>query len=204
MPPKYEALNNVSRETYENLKIYYDLLLRWQRKINLISNSPEDDVWQRHFDDALQLISILPEGQKNIYDLGSGAGFPGLVIALSTENKVTLIESDSRKCSFLRAVSRETKMRNLDIQNKRIEEISLTAPDIVTARALASLDKLLAYCYELWGVDCEKICFVFPKGKNWSLEIEDSKANFDFDCVIHQSKTSKEARILEITRLRCV
>ncbi len=204
MLPNSNSLPDVSRETYDNLKIYYDLLLRWQKKINLISDNCEDDVWQRHFEDALQLDTLISENAQTLYDLGSGAGFPGLVLALSTNKDVTLVESDSRKCSFLRAVSRETNAQNVSVQNCRIESLDLPAPDIITARALAPLVKLMTYCWGLWGNDCNDVCFLFPKGKNWEAEVEEAKKSFKFDLKIHDSKTSNEAKILEILALCCV
>ena len=130
----------VSCETNNRLKTYLSLLEKWQPKINLISNNTLDIAWDRHFEDSLQLLNILPEGEKTLFDLGSGAGFPGLVLAIAREDlNVHLVESDQKKCSFLKTVSRETKTP-VEIHNSRIETVSReTSPDIVTARALASL-----------------------------------------------------------------
>ena len=102
---------NVSRETMERLKIYQKLLEEWQKKINLVSSSTLPSLWKRHFEDSLQLLPYLPEKKGSIIDLGTGAGFPGLVLAivLPEKLKVTLVESDFKKCLFLETVSRETK-----------------------------------------------------------------------------------------------
>lgn len=195
---------DVSRETRDKLALYYDLLLKWQKKINLISGKEQDDVWVRHFQDSLQIIPLLPEDVKTLYDFGSGGGFPGMVVGLATDLRVVLVESDSRKCSFLKTVSRETQSANVATLNSRIENISLDVPTVITARALASLNVLLAYAWNLWGADCRNVSFIFLKGKNWEVEIEEAKADFCFDCKTFQSQTSQEAKIIKITALRCV
>ena len=125
------------------LKHYYGLLLKWQKTINLVSPSTLDDAWNRHFEDSIQVVSYIPENMKILCDIGSGAGFPGLVIAIERPDiQVHLVESDSRKCAFMRTVSRETNLSNVTIHNDRIENvIGDIDADYVSARALASLNK---------------------------------------------------------------
>jgi len=141
---------NVSRETIDRLKVYADLLTKWQRRINLVGPSTIEVLWRRHFADSLELREHAPSGSQNWLDIGTGAGFPGLVIAACGERKnlhVDLVESNTRKCAFLREVSRRIDAPVI-IHNCRIEAIDSLAiqamsPDVVTARALAPLDLLL-------------------------------------------------------------
>jgi len=179
------------------LKIYLELLLKWQKAINLISPATLDKAWDRHFEDSLQLLDYIPDSVKSICDIGSGAGFPGLIIAISRPNlDVSLIESDVRKCAFLRTVSRETSCDNITIYNDRIEnKINDVEIDMVTCRALASVQQLLIYTQPLWNNNIN-FKILMPKGKNWSDEIIESKKKFSFDFSDYPSKTDDEARIL--------
>ena len=134
------------------LATYKSLLLKWAKVINLVSPATLPDVDTRHFQDSLQLIPLLPPHTKTLFDLGSGAGFPGLVIALERPDiAVHLFESDTKKCAFLSTVSRETHIPVV-IHNQRIESVDKipdVVPDVISARALASLDTLLAMT-EIW------------------------------------------------------
>jgi len=185
----------------QNLKIYQELLHKWQKRINLVSNNTVKDSWERHFEDSLQLIDIIPNDINSIVDLGSGAGFPGLVIAIERPDiNITLVESDQKKCSFLKTVSRETNT-NVNVINDRIEKISLDfTPDIITARALASLDKLFDYC-EKWVEQNPEITFIFPKGQSWKEELESCNKNWNFEYSEHKSKTDEFAVILVFTNI---
>lgn len=193
-----DGVGCVSRETDEKLRLYHALLLKWQEKINLISPNTISDSWERHFEDALQLLPRIPAGVKTVYDLGSGAGFPGLVLAIARPDlSVTLIESDSKKCAFLQAVSRETGV-SVSIQNKRIESAVsvLPAPDLVTARALASLEALFAYV-QPWAVNNGDMAMLFPKGASWREGCKAAQAaGWVFDCTDWPSQTDVAARIL--------
>lgn len=192
----------VSRET-EKLHQYHALLLKWQERINLISPNTVNEAWDRHFADSLQLLPLIPETVKALYDLGAGAGFPGLVLAMAREDlAVTLIESDAKKCAFLQTVSRETGVA-VTIENRRIEEAvtALPSPDVVTARALASLDGLLKYCRP-WFKTKPDLLLIFPKGEHAAYEIEEARrVGWSFDVVETGSKTDRGARILSITKL---
>lgn len=194
-------MDDVSRETESALRTYQALLLKWQKKINLISPTTMVDSWIRHFEDSAQLLPLIPTGAKTLYDLGSGAGFPGLVLAIARPDiAVTLIESDAKKCAFLQAVSRETGAV-VTVKNARIQSAvtELPVPDLVTARALAPLESLLKYAAP-WA---ESATLIFPKGENWQAEIDAAKQvgwTFDYEAI--PSKTEKNARILVLKNVR--
>lgn len=190
-------IQNVSRETFEKLKLYQQILETWQKRLNLISSSTLPQIWERHFEDSLQLISYLPSSGGALVDLGSGAGFPGLVLAIARPDlKVTLIESDLKKCVFLENVSRETNT-SVIILNERIEAINNSLKyDIVTARGLAPLSSLLDYASPL--LDGDAAC-LFLKGKEVENEIKESQKKWDFNLEIFPSLTDSRGRILRIT-----
>lgn len=190
-------LDSVSRETQGRLETYLALLQKWQAKINLISPASLPDAWDRHFVDSAQIEPLLPETSKILYDLGCGAGFPGLVLAvMRPEITVSLIESDAKKCAFLQTVSRETGAA-AKVENRRIEDAAanLPAPDVITARALASLDKLLDYCAP-WIAAKPGLILIFPKGAQAQTEIDEAAAKWDFSIDSTQSVTQADAQIL--------
>ena len=140
---------NVSRETEDKLVAYVELLEKWQRKINLVSGKTLNDVWTRHILDSAQIFPLLPDGQAKIMDIGSGAGLPGMIIAIlragafgDVAEPVIMVESDQRKCAFLATAARECGVA-VKIENKRLETLPQLKPDVITARALASIEKLL-------------------------------------------------------------
>ncbi len=192
----------VSREMAEKLRLYHELLLKWQKAINLISSSTINDAWSRHFIDSMQVARYIPEGTKIIADLGSGAGFPGLVLAIMRpEIEVHLVESDERKAQFLRTVSRETTAASI-VHNMRIEEAyAAVKPDVITARALASLNDLCAYVMP-WAEQNLALQMLFMKGENAPQEIKFAQKQYKFDVEGYQSETSKQARILHLRNLR--
>ncbi len=194
---------NVSRETLEKLQQYHALLLKWQEKINLVSPATIPAAWDRHFIDSAQLAPLLPDGPQIVYDLGSGAGFAGMVLAiLRPDIEMTFIESDAKKCSFLGTVSRETGIKVI-IRNERIEAAvaALPAPQIVTARALASLTDLFAYVRP-WAEERADLGLIFPKGAQADVEIQAAKsAGWGFDYKEIPSKTEPAARILVVVNL---
>ena len=200
-PSTPSVLQNVSRETMVRLKIYQELLEMWQKKVNLISSATQEVVWERHFEDSLQLLSYLPQKEASLIDLGSGAGFPGLVLALARPEtlKVTLIESDFKKALFLENVSRETKCE-VTILRTRIESLrEKIKGDIITSRGLAPLPQLLRYAHPF--VKKDSIC-LFLKGKNVHKEIQDSQKMWEFKLEIFPSITDSEGKILKITDLQ--
>lgn len=141
-PEGFAATVAVSRETLDRLQIYLDLLVHWQRRINLVGRATLADPWRRHILDSAQLLRFLPDRPGSVVDLGSGAGFPGLVLAMCGIGGVHLIESDRRKAQFLLEVARRTDVA-VDVHPARIEQLPGWPADVVTARALAPLPRLL-------------------------------------------------------------
>jgi len=191
----------VSRETMDRLKIYQGLLEIWQQKINLVSASTLPHLWERHFEDSFQLLSHLPDGDCSLIDLGSGAGFPGLVLALSRleDLKVILVESDLRKSLFLENVSRETKV-NVTVLTERIESLEgKIKGDVITARALAPLSELLNYASPLMK---KYSSCLFLKGKDAEKEIEEAQKKWEFDLEIFPSLTDSKGHLLKIKHPR--
>lgn len=200
-----KPLKGVSPEAQERLELYHALLLKWQARINLISPATVPDAWERHFADSVQVAGLIPAGGKTLYDLGSGGGFPGLVIALvRSDLEVHLVESDTKKCAFLQTVSRETKCPVV-IHNARVEAVAAQAdapvPDVVTARALASLDVLLGYCRP-WIEARDGLTLVFPKGEAAQSEISVSREKWSFDLTETVSGTGPKARILTLAHVK--
>ena len=138
----FAAATGVSRETLQRLEAYAALLLTWSERINLIGRTTLGDLWRRHFLDSAQLFPLIPAGTQSLVDLGSGAGFPGLVLAILGVPVVELVEADSRKAAFLREAARVTGAA-VTIRGCRIEAVPPRVADVVTARACAPLDRLL-------------------------------------------------------------
>ena len=189
---------NVSRETSERLRIYVELLKKWTAKINLVSKSSLDQVWTRHIWDSAQLFEFAPPAGHWV-DLGSGGGFPGLVIAClaadsAPEMRMTLIESDQRKAAFLRTVVRETGVR-ATVLVERAENAAPQEADVLSARALSDLTTLLGFA-ELHrrqgGIA------LFQKGINWEKEVTDALTTWSFEHEVIKSKTEPGAVILKI------
>jgi 16S rRNA (guanine527-N7)-methyltransferase len=181
-PEGFAAATGVSRETLAALRRYAELLIKWQAKINLVSGDSLADLWSRHMLDSAQLYPLLPPSARVLADLGSGAGFPGLVLAILGVPEVHLIESDARKCAFLIEAARLAGLapgQNPIIHRSRVEAVPGFAADVVTARACAPLDRLLGYGERFLGP--RSVC-VFPKGvqvedeltaaKNWRMTVE--------------------------------
>ena len=120
----------VSRETYERFEIYYETLLKWQKSINLISKSTIDTTWVRHFLDSAQLYYFTKSISGNILDLGSGAGFPGLILAMMGNKNISVVESDQKKCTFIREVAMLSDTK-INIYNSRIEDLSFLKPTLI-------------------------------------------------------------------------
>ena len=197
----FEFLNkktDVSRETFERLSLYHDLLLKWQSKVNLIGPDTIPDSWNRHFLDSLQLQNHIKNYNGKILDIGSGAGFPGMVLAVCGYQNIHLVESDSKKVLFLREVARITNT-NVDIYNERVENLSVDNVSYITSRAFSSLTKLFSLSSKF--VSHETIC-LFHKGKNYSMDIEEAKQNWLFDTTISPSITDNDGVILEIRNIR--
>lgn len=164
----FAAATGVSRETLTRLEGYAALLAKWQKAINLVAKDSLADLWRRHMLDSAALWPLIPAGAKSLADLGSGAGFPGLVLAIMGMEEVHLIESDTRKCAFLSEAARLFAPGQVIVHRKRIEAIEALAVDVVTARALADLDTLLGYAARL--IKPSGIC-LFLKGRQAEDEL---------------------------------
>jgi len=189
---------NVSRETFEMYKLFVNHLSHWNKKINLVSKSTISNFWLRHAMDSSQLVRYIPNEAKRCIDLGSGAGLPGLALAIELRDRagveVTMVESNGKKCNFLRTLIRELKLPARVIQ-QRIEEETY---DVITARALAPLSKLLLISEKFWSADTVGI---FPKGMSWEREIEEAKPDWNISIDTPQSITDADARILLVKNL---
>ena len=187
-------------ESQQKLEHYLSLLRKWQRSINLVGPDTLDDAWRRHIEDSTQLADMIPAGAI-VFDLGSGAGFPGLALAMIRPDlDVTLVESDTKKCTFLSTVSRETKTP-VHILNQRIESLeSDLIPVIITARALAPLDKLLTYC-QPWAKINPALEMLFLKGRRAEEELAAARTLYDFNATLYPSLTDSEGRIVRISNL---
>lgn len=196
----YPFLKSVSRETIEKLEIYISLLQQWNKKINLVSQQGMDQVWKRHVYDSFQLIRYLDSSVKSIADLGSGGGFPGLILALSTDIPVILIESDKRKTIFLREVLRQTKTQ-ATVLCQRIENVNAISVDVVTARALTSLTQLLEFSKNI--LNKNGYC-LFLKGRSVNLEIEEAQKNWKINYKTFSSQTNADGVIVKINQFERV
>lgn len=194
----FKKSSHVSHETFQKLEVYKELLLKWQKSVNLISNMTIDDVWSRHFLDSTQLLSHIDKKSSNLLDFGSGAGFPGLVLAICGAADVHLVESDHKKCLFMKEVARHTSC-SVTVHCDRIERVSLPKFTTITSRACSSLGQLFSYSSPF--VSHETIC-LFPKGKNYSKELEEANKLWRYGCDTISSITDSEAAILKITDLQ--
>lgn len=183
---------NVSRETIERFTQYVEMLKKWNKKINLISASSEADLWNRHISDSAQLMYHI-KNDDIVFDIGSGAGFPGFVIALMGVKNVSLVESDNRKSVFLLNISKIAPY-NIRVINDRIENIDINC-DVLTSRALASVLDILELCKKA----CIKKKILLLKGENVLLELEEAKRFWDMEYTLYPSSTNSNGAILEIT-----
>lgn len=194
----------VSRETQERLERFAKLFLKWSKSINLIAPSTIEQLWTRHIIDSLQLRNVIEISGRWI-DLGSGGGFPGIVTAIllaeEQEGWIDLVESNQKKCSFLRMALAETGGRGA-VHPVRIESAAKTlpAPDFISARALAELDQLFEYV-QPWTTRKPDIKLIFHKGRDYRSEVDKARGGWDFDLVEHQSVVETDSVILEIASL---
>ena len=197
----FQASTDVSRETMARLQIYAGLLDKWNRAINLVARDSLADLWRRHFLDSAQLWPLLPApppGRPRILaDLGSGAGFPGLVLAIMGAGEVHLIEADQRKSTFLTEVARATGT-DITVHNCRIEDMGALSADVVTARACAPLVRLLGLAAPFLGPGSIGL---FLKGRSLGGELTDSTELWKMHFDLHPSRTDPAARILRLSSL---
>jgi 16S rRNA (guanine527-N7)-methyltransferase len=191
------VLSGVSRETRERLNTYAELLRKWQRSINLVGPRTIDDLWNRHFTDSGQLMPLIPPSARVLVDFGSGAGFPGLVLAIIGVPEVHLIESDQRKATFLREVARATDTP-VTVHAKRIEQVTPFPADVVSARALAPLVDLLGFAAPFLHPD--SFC-LFPKGQMAEDELTAASMTWNINVDRIQSVTDPSATILRLSQV---
>lgn len=201
-PEGFATQAGVSRETLARLEAYVGALQDWNTRHNLVSAKSLEDVWRRHVWDSAQLAPLVPENAKTIADLGSGAGFPGLVLAelLRGRVAVTLFESTRKKCDFLAAAA-EVMQLKVTIRNERIEGGGRERFDVVTARALAPIDKLFGYAQQLSGK--HTVC-LFLKGQSLGAELTEAHKSWRIKALQHPSATDPSGVILEVRELRHV
>lgn len=193
-PEEFQAATNVSRETLERCTLYVDLLKDWNARMNLIARSTVDDIWHRHMLDSAQIYPLVPKDAKVLVDLGSGAGFPGVVMALMGVPEVHLVESTGKKTSFLHAVAEKTGLP-LKIHNERIEKMKPFVADVITARALAPLQKLLGYAERFAGLKTQHI---FLKGQHVGDELTEAHKIWKMDADQRPSITDPRGSVLSV------
>lgn len=191
----------VSRETSDKLAQFAQLVEKWTAKINLISKPSIPHIWDRHIRDSVQLYQHAPNGNHWV-DLGSGGGFPAIVLALMSQQdgrptKFTLVESDQRKCVFLRTAIRELGL-DASVINDRIEKIAPLNADILSARALANLKMLVGFANVHLAEDGVAL---FPKGSNWEAEDVDARKVWQYTCDPIPSETDPSAAVLRIKEI---
>jgi 16S rRNA (guanine527-N7)-methyltransferase len=190
----FAANFDVSRETLEQFDAYAALLTDWQTRMNLVGPSTLPSIWERHFTDSAQILAVAGNG-KSWLDMGAGAGFPGLVVALlDPEATLTLVESIAKKCRFLDEVVRTLDLQDrVTIENRRVETLPRAKFDIITARALAALDQLFDWGLPYAGSGTR---WVLPKGARVDTELSIASERFAFDYSLVPSRTDAAARIV--------
>ena len=193
---------SVSRETADDLIDFETLFKKWSKAINLASPNTLETLWERHILDSVQVFKLAPQA-KQWLDLGSGGGFPGIVLAVmlkQTGGAIRLVESNGKKSAFLRNALAQFQAPG-QVVNTRIESCYdlIQAPEIITARALASLDKLFELT-EPWMTKGAKA--LFQKGRDYQREVDESLINWKFDLIRHESAIEADSVILEISNLQ--
>lgn len=200
----FSAATHVSRETMEQLAQYESLLIKWQRSINLVARSTLDNLWQRHMLDSAQIANLAPESACSWVDLGSGGGFPGLVVAILLRDrsnfKMHLVESDQRKGIFMREVIRATGAP-AKVHTARIEVFARESdlkPDVVSARALATLDRIIEWAYPLFEPETIGL---FLKGQGLEDELTSARKGWIFEETVIPSLSDPSGSVLQLRGL---
>jgi 16S rRNA (guanine527-N7)-methyltransferase len=204
-PTDFAEAFRVPRETIHRLTRFAELLAHWQKRTNLVAPSTLPTLWSRHFADSAQLTTLAPNARLWL-DLGSGAGFPGLVIAIlktgTPDFRMHLVESNRKKCAFLAEVARATKA-HVDIHAMRIEDLAESAnrlaPDVISARALAPLPSLFELAAPFFTADTRGL---FLKGREAEAEVDEARREWDFTARFVPSLTAQTSHIVEVTSLR--
>ena len=197
---EFVAATGVSHETRARLKAYVRILRVWNMRRNLVSRASLEEVWHRHVLDSAQLVSLIPQNARTLVDIGSGAGFPGLVLAIMLRDRlaVTLFEATGKKAEFLRSVADRLALTNVEVRAERVEDAPRRKVDVVTARACAPLPLLLEYAQDFIGP--ETVC-LFLKGQNMVLELTDARKSWRMKVRQHPSLTHPLGTVLEIQDL---
>ena len=196
-PQGFSEIIPVSRETLARLEAYAELLTRWSARINLVGRDTIADLWRRHILDSTQLRVFVPERARSMIDLGSGAGLPGLVLAILGVPGVELIEADSRKCAFLREASRIAEAA-VTLRPCRIEAVAPHPVDVVTARACAPLDRLLGLAEPFLAPDSECL---FLKGERVEQELTLARKRWTMTASLHQSRSDPRGVVLRLQQV---
>jgi 16S rRNA (guanine527-N7)-methyltransferase len=187
----------VSRETLARLEAYAELLTRWSARINLIGRDTLANLWQRHMLDSAQLLPLVPDSAQSLIDLGSGAGFPGLVLAILGVRGVELVEADSRKAAFLREAARISEA-DVAIRPCRIAAVPRHAVDVITARALAPLDRLLDLA---WPFIAPATICLFPKGERAEQELTVARKRWTMSVAMQASIADPRGIVLHLSEI---
>jgi 16S rRNA (guanine527-N7)-methyltransferase len=198
----FQKTTNVSRETIEKLVTYADLLVHWQKKTNLVGPSTINDIWWRHFYDSAQLLPLVLANYHNYnentplkwLDFGAGAGLPGLVVSIMGGGEVHLVESNGKKCTFMRQVIRETGA-NAVVHQCRIENLEPFSVDIITSRALASIEQLMVFAQPFIKKNTE---IWFLKGQDVDEELTKLTISMNIPIIRYKSKTDPKGVVLQI------
>lgn len=195
---------HVSRETLEVFSRYINILREWQEKMNLVSPNSFEQIWTRHIADSYQLYQYLSADTQNVYDIGSGAGFPAVVLAIASmmsgrTTQFKLIESITKKTVYLNDVKNRLGLKNVEIINDRAENLHVKPADIITARAVANLNKLLGLAYPLTNLNT---VLILPKGQGYALEVDEAKQNWHFDIKVLQNEVEPQGVVLILSNLR--
>lgn len=197
-PEEFASRAGVSRETLARIKAYLGLLQDWNARHNLVSAGSLTDVWRRHIWDSAQIAPLIPESSTSLVDLGSGAGFPGLVLAIMFRARpgfrTVLYEATRKKCEFLEAAAKAADVP-VDVRHARIEDAAAESFAAVTARACAPLTKLLGYAARFQG---PRTTNLFLKGQSVEAELTEAHKSWRMSPVRHQSQTDPSGTILEI------
>lgn len=195
---------NVSRETVLKLEAFAALLKEWNQKMNLISRNSLEVLWERHILDSAQLIKYIPESAENILDIGSGAGFPAIVLAILLQEKkpamkLVLVESITKKTVYLNDVCSKLGLSNVVVRNARIENMLIDKPDVVTARAVASLNVLCGYLQKISKKNTESL---FLKGRSYKEEVKEAQKFWKFKMKVYANKYCEDGVVLQISEVR--
>lgn len=195
---------NVSRETYKKLQNFVALLSAWNEKINLVSKKSFEEVWERHVLDSAQLIKYISKDIRNIVDIGSGSGFPGVVIAIlmlehNPQTHITLVESISKKAMYLNDIKEKINLNNVFVVNDRVENVVFKTVDLITARAVASTDILCGYAYKIGNKNTEMLLL---KGKSFNEEEIEAKKHWVYSREIYNNEYSDDGFVVRFKNIR--